>query len=135
MWKTLTVISRLMRVVNMDKFTRAYIECALWSTNDNSNDQGGDPLDKNYSIEDLAPETLKYMIADCSAFQTLFWEDLSDLDLEQAGHYFWLTRNRHGAGFWDGDYAKEVGKRLTDASHKFGEVDLYVGDDRKIYQG
>ena len=37
----------------MDDFTLAYIEAALWSTNDQSNEQGGEPLDKNYTIDDI----------------------------------------------------------------------------------
>lgn len=28
-----------------DAFTSAYIECALWSTNDESTPQGGEPLE------------------------------------------------------------------------------------------
>src|ERR1700676_2800960 len=115
----------------MDKFTLAYIQCALWSTNDNSNDQGGDALDKNYGIKDIALETLKLIIADCKMFQTLNWDYLSDLDLEQAGHDFWLTRNRHGAGFWDGDYPESIDKILTDASHSFGGVNFNVGAAEK----
>lgn len=35
---------------------------------------------------------------------------------------FYLTRNGHGAGFWDGDYPDEVGRKLTDIAHGFGEV-------------
>jgi hypothetical protein len=55
---------------------------------------------------------------------------------ERAGHDFWLTRNHHGAGFWDrGELdARGIGKRLTDHAHSYGGVDLYVGDDGRIYQ-
>lgn len=121
----------------MDDFTLAYIECALWATNDESNEQGGEPLDANYSISDLAPETLEAMIADCAAFQKANAADVAagpdghDYDrYERAGHDFWLTRNHHGAGFWDGDYPEEIGERLTAASHAYGEVNLYVHDGR-----
>ena len=38
-----------------------------------------------------------------------------------------------GAGFWDGDWKEPHGDRLTELSKTFGEVDLYVGDDGKIY--
>ena len=55
--------------MKIDKFTQAYLECALWSSNDESNDQGGDPLDQNYGIQDIAEECLEKMIADCKAFQ------------------------------------------------------------------
>ena len=116
----------------MDKFTRAYIEAMLWSSTDNSNEQGGDPLDQNYSSDDIAPETLDTIQADCATFQEAHAEDINS-QYEVAGHDFWLTRNRHGAGFWDGDWPKEAGERLTAAAHAFGELDPYVGDDGKIY--
>jgi hypothetical protein len=53
-------------------------------------------------------------------------------ELEQAGHDFWLTRNLHGAGFWDGDWP-EVGDKLTAISEQFGELWAYLGDDGLIY--
>lgn len=51
---------------------------------------------------------------------------------DRAGHDFWLTRNGHGAGFWDRGMGK-LGDRLADAARAYGSVDLYVGDDKKIY--
>ena len=45
--------------INLDAFTRAYVECALWSSNDESTPAGGDPMDSNYSIQDIAPEALE----------------------------------------------------------------------------
>ena len=38
--------------LKLDDFTLAYIECALWASNDDSTPQGGDPLDSNYGIDD-----------------------------------------------------------------------------------
>lgn len=116
----------------MDAFTRQYIIMALWSSMDNSNDQGGEPLDANYGPEDIAPETLASIKDDCEAFQRDHAEDIGG-DLERAGHDFWLTRNFHGCGFWDGDWRDDVGQRLTAASHAYGECELYVGDTGMIY--
>lgn len=116
----------------MNSFTLAYIEAALWSSMDNSDDQGGEPLDANYGLEDIAPETLGSILSDCAAFQRDHADDIGG-EREQAGHDFWLTRNHHGAGFWDGDWEEDVGRRLTEASHAYGSVDLYVGDDGLIY--
>ncbi len=118
----------------LDEFTQAYIICALWSTNDESNESGGDPLDANYGIDDLHVDTLMAMIADCFAFQRDNAKDLENYPIEHAGHDFWLTRNGHGCGFWENDYGtEEECERLTEASHKFGDFELYVGDDGKIY--
>jgi hypothetical protein len=111
--------------MSLRTFTNAYIEAALWS----STDDNGEPLDQgNYELSD---EARRIMEADAASFYNAYhelWDDDS-----QAGHDFWLTRNRHGAGFWDGDYPEPQGKQLTNASHKYGEVDLYVGDDGEIY--
>ena len=114
----------------LDSFTRSYIETALWSSMDNANDQGGEPLDENYSAADIDPHTMAQMIADCTAFQERNAELLSDSGLsdKRAGHYFWLSRNGHGSGFFD-----ENLDALQDAAEAYGEFDLYVGDDGVIY--
>ena len=109
-------------------FTNSYVETALWS----SSEEDGEPLDKNYSAEDIDPDTIKKMEDDAFEFLRQNWE-LVQMDLIAAGHDFWLTRNGHGAGFWDGDWPEAAGKRLTKSSKTFGEMTLYVGDDGKIY--
>jgi len=116
----------------MDEFIKSYITAALWSSTDQVDEQGGEPLDANYSPDDLAPETLARIQADCESFYRDHIEDIVS-NVSRAGHDFWLTRNRHGSGFWDGDWEKETGRRLTEASHKFGELELYVGDDGLLY--
>lgn len=116
-------------MLKLDTFQRAYIECALWS----SMDDDGEPLDSGRDASDVAPKALASMAADCDAFREMVGEALDDIDDEQAGHDFWLTRNRHGAGFWDRGYAPAIDKALTDAAHSFGEVNLYVGDDELIH--
>ena len=130
----------ILTTINLDPFTRAYLECALWSSNDESTPAGGDPMDSNYSIQDIAPEAVEKIKVDCAKFQA---ENAADIEqgyagpnytvTERAGHDFWLTRHRHGAGFWDGDWPEAVGERLTVASHKFKEADFYIGDDGLIY--
>ncbi len=125
----------------VDEFTLAYIEAALWSTNDESDESGGEPLDSNYGIDDLDPETLAKMADDCRRFQE---ENAADLALydhpqwtaaELGGHDLWLTRNGHGCGFRDRTdcLPKEARDRLTAAAGKAGERHLYVGDDGMIY--
>ena len=44
---------------------------------------------------------------------------------EQGGHDFALTRNHHGAGFWDRGMG-DLGDRLTDACRPYGESDAYT---------
>lgn len=111
---------------------QAYLVAALWTSNDEENEQGGNPLDENYTIADIAPDSIQQAIEDCSKF---FLENMDDLNcnLEQVGHDFWLTRNHHGAGFWDGDWGKERGDRLTKSSHSYKELSPMVGDDNLIH--
>ncbi len=120
---------------NLDAFTRAYIVCALWSSTDESRPDGGDPLDDNYDESDLSDECRAKMVADCKAFQKQNAEDLAARSDggEQGGHDFWLTRNGHGCGFWDGDWPEPQATRLTEASMRFGECSLIVGDDGQIH--
>ena len=111
-----------------DEFLKAYLACALWS----STDSKGENLDSNHSMDDFSPEFLAEAEKDCGQFQRDNAADIK-INLSRAGHDFWLTRNGHGAGYWDGDWPKEAGDRLTEASERFGECHLYVGDDGKIY--
>lgn len=61
------------------------------------------------------------------------WEGPTWTAFEQAGHDFFLTRNSHGAGFWDGEWPDDVGQRLTAASEPYGSQDIYVGDNGLLY--
>lgn len=139
---------------SLDVFTKAYIECALWSSTDNADDSGGEPLDKNFGIDDLSMTCLRRCQKDCAEFQSKHadlmelyvshrtdWNDPSynaqysstPLDATAcAGHDFWLTRNHHGAGFWDRGLPNELGEKLTKAAHDFGECNLEVYR-KKIY--
>jgi hypothetical protein len=111
-------------------FFDAYVTCALWS----STQDNGDPLDDDFGPEDIAQETLSKMRADCEDFSAANAELLAQAgDDSQNGHDFWLTRNGHGAGFWDRGYAESIGNALTDAADAYGGCDLYVGDDGRIY--
>ena len=124
----------------VEDFVIAYMIAALWSSNDESDERGGEPMDSNYSIDDIAPETKETMLKECQRFIEEDWDDLQEIPnggeynrAERAGHDFWLTRNHHGAGFWDRGLGA-VGKRLTEAARKGKGRNLYVRDDGMIYQ-
>ena len=113
--------------MSLASFTRAYIDAALWS----STDDDGEPLDKEYGGSDIVSDTKARMERDCASFYEKYGNLLPKDD--QGGHDFWLTRNHHGAGFWDGDYEEPDATTLTNAAHAYGEFDLYVGDDGEIH--
>jgi len=122
---------------DFEDFLNAYLVCALWSSTD-----GETPLDKNFSIEDFGGEALDRAKKDCAQFIKDNKTDLEEYSnemhsqeyfgMEKAGHDFWLTRNGHGAGFWDRGL-NDLGDRLTESCKGFGESDLYAGDDGKLY--
>lgn len=123
-----------------DAFIDSYIETMLWSSNDDSDETGGEPMDKNYNPEDIHPDFMKEIKKDCKKFIEENYEYISD-DINRAAHDFWLTRNGHGAGFWDGDWdfeievdgeKKNAGDYLTEQSKEYGEVTPYITDDGKI---
>ena len=124
--------------IQKDAFLRGYFEAALWSSNDESDESGGEPLDKNYDVSDISDESVTAMALDCEDFQTAnagllqrYFEE-SGRDDEHAGHDFWLTRNGHGTGYWDRGLPDELGESLSDAAKAYGECNLSV-QDGKIY--
>jgi hypothetical protein len=113
------------------KFLDAYVAAALWT----SSDDNDTPMNELYGAGDLSGELMAQMIDDCTAFLARRGDLLRDEDLVYAGHDFWLTRNGHGAGFWSRPevYGEEEAQALTAIAESFGPVDLYVGDDGRIY--
>lgn len=104
---------------DLDAVTQAYLECAEWAG----------LLDDQREAFELAvapawsEESIKQAIADCRDFVAANKADLeaSGLPDSSIGHDFYLTRNRHGAGFWDRGLG-DVGQRLTDAAHVYGDA-------------
>ncbi len=122
---------------NLEAFTDGYIEAALWSStyeHTEGNEVWDSPIDSDYAPDSLAPEALKAMQDDCRKFveenlETIEAEKDDDNDFNRAGHDFWLTRNGHGAGFWDSDWSEPGADKLDKASEAFGECHLYVEND------
>ncbi len=108
-------------IATLDQFTIGYLECALWSSTDDT----GRPLDDRYEIQHLTRKALVECMNDCRDFQAEQADVLAQAGSPaRNGHDFWLTRNRHGAGFWDRGYSRDVSDTLTTASHVYGSVDL-----------
>jgi len=124
---------RLKRVVE------GYIDAALDTTTDTSEDDNDDRSlsAKGYDRSALAEETAAKARRDCRDFlylcEVLDADPFSVHSERRVGHEFWLTHNGHGAGFWDGDYEKELGDQLTKIANSFGEQWWYVGDDGQVY--
>ena len=65
-------------------------------------------------------------VTDCLAFLHRVESagiDTYEMNPEQIGHDFWLTRNGHGSGFWDRPevYGDDNAEKLSDIARAFGE--------------
>jgi hypothetical protein len=122
-----------------ERFLAAYIETAMWA----------DGHAEMFEIDDdptLAPEAETAMREEAGR-----WFDAKEPTIQaaidaggvrcgpdfdewgHAGHDFWLTRNGHGAGYWDGDWPEPFAAQLSEAAHKAGGRDLYLGDDGLVW--
>lgn len=139
--------------IKLQAFIDAYIECAMWSNlmmyrcehGENAYEcdecdpeliapelesADASPGEYDDSLSDSARETIE---RDCRDFVAANIFDLMacGLDSEQCGHDFALTRNRHGAGFWDRKHRGAIEDaaldRLTEASHAYGSQDFILG--------
>ncbi len=110
-----------------EDFIKAYVVCALWS----STDDHEKPLDETCGPEDVEETTLAGMREDCLDFIQANENDLLNLDAEQSGQDFWLSRNGHGAGWFDRGLGA-LGDRLQKASKVYGSYNLWLGDNGKI---
>ena len=124
----------------LDQFTTAYLEAALWASDDQTNpESSGEPLDSNYGIHDIEAKTLAEMVIHCKEFQQANADFIRDDNVAvespesmaaaygcdaRAGHDFWLTRNGHGCGFWDGDWREPAATTLSDAAIACGEYNI-----------
>lgn len=116
----------------METFLAGYIGCMVWLTLD----ANGEP-DTDATWEKIAPSAMATITAECAAFERehkATWQAGGWTD-GQAGHDFYLTRNGHGAGFWDRSFTEDnaAGQVLTAACKAMGEQELYRGDDGLYY--
>lgn len=107
----------------LDRMVRAYLECAEWCGIDDEQREAFEG-----SVPTWADSAIDRATEDCAAFRESAGADADGIDDAQLGHDFWLTRNRHGAGFWDRGLG-DVGKRLTDLAHPYGETYVDFDDE------
>lgn len=140
---------------------KGYIECAIWTEEDRLKDEMTTDMDdedledmddveklinlkgkfenKNFISfisDDIDVDSKIQAYNDIKKFISYAGPDAVNEAIEENGHFklgmdIWFTRNGHGSGFFDHSYKNE--KQLTDAGRKLKSVDLYVGDDGKLY--
>jgi hypothetical protein len=139
---------------DLESTLRGYVDCALWSESigedfaaqwqrEREPDREASAPDVSlesfgFTADDIDSEAMDNMREDVRAFLAdesiadalAFWAET--FDDGQIGHDFWLTRNGHGAGFWDrfsDGEGEAYGRALTEAAKPYGSTNLYVGDD------
>jgi hypothetical protein len=106
---------------SFDLFVESYLATAAWSTCESD------------ECQDFTEDGKKVAMLQCAKFLdkchqngikrstvlSFAGEDLAML----AAHDFFLTRNGHGAGFWDKEniYGEDLAAKLTDIAKEMGE--------------
>lgn len=111
----------------------AYLTALYWTE---TGDDGQPPSDA-----EITPLCNAKALNDCAAFYRAITQNvrgfLPELDWSRVGHDFWLTRNGHGAGFWDRPevYGPVGCSWLTAMAQACGEhVAEFIDDDRVLNQ-
>jgi hypothetical protein len=110
---------------NVDIILHHYLTCALWA----------DGLDSEYETSDITEKSKEHAKKDIEKFLAVVGDSAEDITEDMLGHDIWLTRNGHGAGFFDRGYDPEIEKVLTNAAQALKEDYIYDGDDGRVYFG
>lgn len=129
----MSVITYRNDLTNRENIIATSGQTMLWQAGEMMDENGEmttQMWDERFDEADLSDEARERVVEDFTAFM----DNVTDGDLlayEAAGqtsaqmiHDYWLTRNRHGGGFWDRGLG-ELGKRLTDLAQSNGTYDLF----------
>jgi hypothetical protein len=105
-------------MIDLDEFVNHYIMALLWTN------------ELEARANRVPKETRVKIREDCEKFfranQPQLEKAAEIYGQAQAAFDLCLTRNYQGAGYWDGDLPEELGRQLTDAAHRMGELWIYV---------
>ena len=115
--------------IDLNLFTKSYLDTASWITY-----EGHEDITFNeQSVAKAKYDCLKFIMAVKKHFGLELCVELLSVEGSDcpylAGHDFFLTRNGHGAGFWDSPEmygGQENADKLTEIANSFGNVDCYV---------
>ena len=110
----------------LESMLKQYIETALWSSYDEREEDGGELLDKNFSINDFSQCELDKARRDLSLFLNKVPNKIRNT--KNLAHDFWLYRNQHSSHL-----CKREDNLILELAESFGRVEIYVGDDKNLY--
>ena len=109
-------------------FFDQYLETLLWSSSDLDTME---PLDNDYGVCDFDESTLATLKSEALDYfyssRHLWYATPESYNIAQHGHDFALTRNGHGAGYWDRGLGS-IGEELTKSCKCYGSIDIYAVD-------
>jgi hypothetical protein len=106
----------------------SYLETAIWT-------EDFDEEVKDKTIYDFSNNARNQAKAEIEWFLKnsvdMFGDSVFiDVSYTSIGHDIWLSRNGHGAGFFDRGYEDEISDFLMYLSHQLGEISLEVNNDK-----
>lgn len=129
--------------IDVEAMVAGYVEAMLWAECACDDPEGYDDRsfdDLGYTFGDVHPDAMEQARETCRQFCERNAEDVvafmeeTDRPEGHVGHDLWLTRQGHGAGFWDRG-AGAVGDRLADAARVLGPAYPYLDDDDLVRLG
>jgi hypothetical protein len=112
----------------VDNFVSSYLATAEWVTVDGTTrgfTKTSKQIAKNECIDFITKVFANFSHEDALKILTYQGNDVSCL----AGHDFFLTRNHHGAGFWDKEVYNELSPNacdlLTQIAQSCGTAEVY----------
>lgn len=111
----------------LDRMTAAYLDCAAWA------DAEAHGIDECAPWSAAAREQARNECADFRDCCERKGVNTDGWDAEQLGHDFWLSRNRHGAGFFDRPWADADALQVL--AKTYGGAYLYTNDAGEIEFG
>lgn len=123
----------------LDSFTQGYIEALFFTELPEHRHRPGDIrewFDFSEAWHQLTRRVQNVIRQDCDDFQAQprVQQLVPESDKREAGRDFWFTRNRHGCGFWDGDWP-DHGRELTELSRPYGTQETYWHKGRLYFHG
>lgn len=121
-----------MHIEDLNKMTNSYLFCAIWCGTDSDNND--EPLDKNFDVDDFIEESKKIASEDCEKFYKESKKIIEkvmekhNVEISSIGHDFYLSRNGHGAGFFDRGWGK-LGDYLQIAARRYKETYVEIDSD------
>lgn len=123
-------------MTELEQFCRGYRIAMLWSNVEGCEASSEDPVSYDTKISDELRYLLDEEAKDFFNGNEILLNSVvrGSYSWDDAGHDFALTRNGHGAGFWDRGFG-DVGELLSDLSQAEGSrvIEAVNPDDAKSW--